>query len=274
MKRILYISVVALLALVSCSDTFDIPEDGHCVEVTNIKVVSMCALQVQTDVFTLESMFCDGLKDYYQYHNSEVPFHYGAQSFVNEAPIGSGVKADMSNLALVVDMSNTWDVVSKKKYDCLKKDNYQTLVDKNLPSAENYLKLFKEISPSGSWVGEWHAFFGHAGVRAVRVVADKPLFGRVAGAELNDKFQVVYCPPLLAEFPSYDIVKGVDDEAPRLLSDMCAKPVVLPIFDIAVKFADVPAEKYDEVTFTVSMDILLPDGGERTLTGSVKVAFE
>ena len=39
-------------------------------------------------------------------------------------------------------------------------------------------------------------------------------------------------------------------------------------------FAEVPAEKYDEITFTVAMDILLPDGGERTLTGSVKVAFE
>ncbi len=263
-----------MLSLVSCSDTPDIPEDGPCAEMTNIKVVSMYALQIQTDVFTLESLFCDGLKEYYQDHNSDVSFLYGAHSFAHVASIGSNVKADMSNLALVVGMSHTWDVVSKKKYDCLKKDNYQTLVDKNLPSAENYLKLFKEISPSGSWVGEWHAFFGHAGVRAVRVVADKPLFGRVAGAELNNKFKVVYCPPLLAEFPSYDIIKKIDAEGPKLLSEMCAKPFVLPLFDIAVKFAEVPAEKYEEITFTVSMDILLPDGGERTLTSSVKVAFE
>ena len=106
------------------------------------------------------------------------------------------------------------------------------------------------------------------------VTADKPLFGRVAGEELNDKFKVIYCPPLLAEFPSYDIIKKIDAEGPKLLSEMCVKPFVLPLFDIAVKFAEVPAEKYDEITFTVAMDILLPDGGERTLTGSVKVVFE
>ena len=79
---------------------------------------------------------------------------------------------------------------------------------------------------------------------------------------------------MLAEFPSYDVIKTNYDEAPKLLSEMCAKPFVLPLFDIAVKFAEQPTEQYEEVTFTVAMDILLPDGGERTLTGSVKVAFE
>ena len=141
------------------------------------------------------------------------------------------------------------------------------------PTKENVNRLYEEAvrSMGKDW---FELFFAHSGVKELGIVADKPLFGRVAGEELNDKFKVVYCPPLLAEFPSYDIIKKIDAEGPKLLSEMCAKPFVLPLFDIAVKFAEVPAEKYDEITFTVAMDILLPDGGERTLTGSVKVAFE
>ena len=271
MKRRTNSLIITLLMLASCSDMSNIDRPfGECTDITDIKVMSMGAPAMQTNVFTLKSLFCDDLKEFVA-----APFGVGIQSFFNVAePIGSGVNADMGNLALVVDMSQTWEVVSNKKYDNLNRYNYKELSHKNLPSTENYLKLFHEISPDRSWVGEWFAFFGHAGVRTMSVTVDKPLFGRVAGEELNDKFKVVYCPPLLAEFPSYDIIKKIDAEGPKLLSEMCAKPFVLPIFDIAVKFADVPAEKYDEVTFNVAMDILLPDGGERTLTGSVKVAFE
>ena len=77
------------------------------------------------------------------------------------------------------------------------------------PTKENVNRLYEEAvrSMGKDW---FELFFAHSGVKELGIVADKPLFGRVAGEELNDKFKVVYCPPLLAEFPSYDIIKKID----------------------------------------------------------------
>ena len=98
------------------------------------------------------------------------------------------------------------------------------------------------VSPKRKWLGGRNHFFVHTGVKNISVTTDKILFGRVSGEELNDKFEIIHCPTMLAEFPSYDVIKTIYDEAPKLLSEMCAKPFVLPLFDIAVKFAEQPTE--------------------------------
>ncbi len=187
--------------------------------------------------------------------------------------------ADKGVPVLVVQLSDKWERVlhctEKECTLCINRKNYETIDSGSvLPTREKYEKMADVVSPKRKWLGGRNHFFVHTGVKNISVTTDKILFGRVSGEELNDKFEIIHCPTMLAEFPSYDVIKTIYDEAPKLLSEMCAKPFVLPLFDIAVKFAEQPTEQYEEVTFTVAMDILLPEGGERTLTGSVKVAFE
>ena len=113
----------------------------------------------------------------------------------------------------------------------------------------------------------------YAGIKNIAISADKPLFGFGAGVDISQKFRMVSAPTLLlATFPTFAVTCRIEDKKPTSLVEF--NNSLLSAGGYAVKFTEQPTEKYDEITFTVAMDILLPDGGERTLTGSVKVAFE
>ena len=146
----------------------------------------------------------------------------------------------------------------------------------NIPTTKEDNELICEVArynKSGTWYVLLGKIYYYAGIKKVAISADRVLFGCDAGADIAHKFRRVSAPTLLlATFPTFAVTCRIEDEKPTNL--VAFNNSLLSAGGYAVKFAEMPAEKYDEITFTVAMDILLPDGGERTLTGSVKVVFE
>ena len=266
MKRYLITIAITLVAFLGCErPEMQKPEPTQLTVLSSEEVYSALAV---SDLYVQEN--------------------YVAPTFIHTNPYAEEIiqqagglvgSADKGSVVLVIQLSDKWQsafrCAEKECAFCVNRKNYTTIDSGEvLPSREQYEKMADVVSPKRSWQGGRHHFFIHAGVKNIGIKADKKLFGRASGEELNDKFESVHSSPLLAEFPSYDIIKTIYDEAPKLLSEMCVKPFVLPIFDIAVKFAEVPVEEYEDITFTVSMTIALPDGTERTLAGSVTATFE
>lgn len=148
----------------------------------------------------------------------------------------------------------------------------------NLPTTQKDNELIGEVTKYAlAGVSEWSKIAGkyyyYVGIKKIVISANKPLFGFESGVDISHKFRMVSAPTLLlATFPTFAVTCRIEDKKPTSLVEF--NNSLLSAGGYAVKFAEVPAEKYDEITFTVAMDILLPDGGERTLTGSVKVVFE
>ena len=146
----------------------------------------------------------------------------------------------------------------------------------NIPTTKENNELIGEVAkyniPNERYkiVGK---IYYYAGIRSIAISADKPLFGFEAGVDISHKFRMVSAPTLLlATFPTFAVTCRIEDEKPTSLVSF--NNSLLSAGGYAVKFTELPTEQYEEVTFTVAMDILLPEGGERTLTSSVKVAFE
>ena len=146
----------------------------------------------------------------------------------------------------------------------------------NIPTTKEDNELICEVgkyNKPGTQYALFGKFYYYAGIKNIEVSADKVLLGYEAGVDISHKFRMVSAPTLLlATFPTFAVTCRIEDEKPTNL--VAFNNSLLSAGGYAVKFAEVPTEKYEEITFTVAMDILLPDGGERTLTGSVKVAFE
>ncbi len=118
-------------------------------------------------------------------------------------------------------------------------------------------------------------YYLNAGLKSMRISADKTLFGQPTGQQLEGYFKIAEAYNVQMRWPSYEPIDEGDAQSLTSVSNWCNGVVrFVQCRDFWIQFAEVPAEKYDEITFTVAMDILLPDGGERTLTGSVKVVFE
>ena len=117
--------------------------------------------------------------------------------------------------------------------------------------------------------------FLDAGLKGVRIFADKELFGHRSGENIAEYFKVVNAYGNKYRWP-WSVYQGLKTATLNVPVSEWNRDFVphVQCRDFWIQFAEQPTERYDEVTFTVSMDILLSDGGERTLTGSVKVAFE
>lgn len=120
-----------------------------------------------------------------------------------------------------------------------------------------------------------HTVFLNAGLKDIRICADKELFAQKAGESITDHFKVVNAYGVVYHWP-WTETQGYQTATLNVAALEWNKLFIphVQCCDFWIQFAEVPAEKYDVITFTVAMDILLPDGGERTLTGSVKVVFE
>ncbi|MBQ5931586.1 MAG: hypothetical protein IIX00_04935 [Tidjanibacter sp.] len=114
--------------------------------------------------------------------------------------------------------------------------------------------------------------YAYAGVGSIRIKANKPLFGIEAGGDLSAHFRMIYSPELLVAFPSCDILRKCGEANPEELNDW--KGTLVNWRDMVVKIKEAPAEKYDEITFVVEMDIQLPDNEIQTISNSVAVEFE
>ena len=145
----------------------------------------------------------------------------------------------------------------------------------NLPTTKESNELIREVRKYHEQRKDYYAsFLYYAGIKNISISADKPLSGCGAGEDITHLLKLITAPMTsISRFPTFEMIYGFEDEKPTNVT-VLNNSLLLCGGGYAVKFAEVPAEKYDEITFTVAMDILLPDGGERTLTGSVKVAFE
>lgn len=117
--------------------------------------------------------------------------------------------------------------------------------------------------------------FLDAGLKDIRICANKELFGQKPEKNLSGYFKVVNAYGNKYRWPwsVYHVLRTSRLNVPVSEWNSDFVPHV-QCRDFWIQFAELPAEQYDEITLMVAMDILLPDGGERTLTGSVKVAFE
>lgn len=144
----------------------------------------------------------------------------------------------------------------------------------NLPTTKDNNELIREVRKYLERYQYAGGFLYYAGIKNISICADKPLGGSGAGEDITHLLKLITAPMTsISRFPTFEVIYGFEDEKPTNVTAL-NNSLLLCGCGYAVKFAEVPAEKYDEITFTVAMDILLPDGGERTLTGSVKVAFE
>ena len=117
--------------------------------------------------------------------------------------------------------------------------------------------------------------FLDAGLKGVRIFADKELFGHKSGENIAEYFKVVNAYGNKYRWP-WSVYHGLRTATLNVPVSEWNRDFVphVQCRDFWIQFAEVPTEKYDEVTFTVSMTIVLPDGAERTLAGSVTATFE
>ena len=120
-----------------------------------------------------------------------------------------------------------------------------------------------------------HTIFLDAGLKDIRIYADRVLFRHKSGENIAEYFKVVNAYGNKYRWP-WSVYRGLRTATLNVSISEWNRDFIphVQCRDFWIQFAEQPTEQYDEVTFTVAMDILLPDGGERTLTGSVKVAFE
>ena len=120
-----------------------------------------------------------------------------------------------------------------------------------------------------------YTVFLNAGLKGIRICAERELFTHKAGENISDYFTVVNAYGNIYRWPWFETQGHQTARLNVAVSEWNTLFVPhVQCRDFWIQFAEMPTEQYDEVTFMVAMDILLPDGGERTLTGSVKVAFE
>ncbi len=145
----------------------------------------------------------------------------------------------------------------------------------NLPTTKENNELIREVRKYHEQRKDYYAaFLYYAGIKNISISADKPLSGCGAGEDITHLLKLITVPMTsIFRFPTFEMIYGFEDEKPTNVAGL-NNSLLLCGGGYAVKFAEQPTEQYDEITFTVAMDILLPDGGERTLTGSVKVVFE
>ena len=110
--------------------------------------------------------------------------------------------------------------------------------------------------------------YTHAEVVDMTITADVPLFGREAGSNLMDKFGIK-CIYELVDFATYDVL----DTAPKVQTVESIKNTLLQEL-YQIRPVVIPEERYDKVTFTITIDIRRPDGKLVALTNSVAAEFE
>lgn len=110
--------------------------------------------------------------------------------------------------------------------------------------------------------------YTHAEVVDMIITADVPLYGREAGSNLMDKFGIK-CIYELVDFATYDVL----DTAPKVQTVESIKSTLLQEL-YQIRPVVIPEERYDKVTFTITMDIRRPDGKLVALTNSVAAEFE
>lgn len=132
----------------------------------------------------------------------------------------------------------------------------------------------------------------YAGIRSgARIYADKTLFGREAGSNLNDYFIAIYSPlsMIVASYPDYRVLRGFKESAAT--ADSFEKFFLegrsLSGSMSHLTLNSIPDENYDEITFTIEIPIycegwprnacLLPPVTDsdryRVLKGSVTLNF-
>lgn len=120
-----------------------------------------------------------------------------------------------------------------------------------------------------------HTVFLDAGLKDIRIYADRVLFRQKSGENIADYFNVVNAYANKYRWPFHKVLALGTARLNVSINEWNRDFIPhVQCRDFWIQFAEQPTEQYDEITFTVAMDILLPDGGERTLTGSVKVVFE
>ena len=110
--------------------------------------------------------------------------------------------------------------------------------------------------------------FLDAGLKGVRIFADKELFGYKSGENIAEYFKVVNAYGNKYRWP-WSVYQGLRTATLNVPVSEWNRDFVphVQCRDFWIQFAEQPTEQYEEITFTVAMDILLPDGGERTLIG-------
>ena len=199
--------------------------------------------------------------------------------FRYERPVGVEKKWEKLSLEFwssqeVLPVASGWDDVLLYTESPYPKDHPTTVITKDNDDFE----LHKEFATTAQlfYLGsqltddEETNRYTHAEVVDMTITADVPLYGREAGTNLVDNFGIKYIYELV-DFATYDVldidiaqeVQPVESIKSTLLQELYQiRPVVIP------------EERYDKVTFTITMDIRRPDGKLVALTNSVAAEFE
>lgn len=131
---------------------------------------------------------------------------------------------------------------------------------------ENLDKIESE-SPS---YGKFLTRAVYAGTNDIILTADKKLFGREASENLSDKFKIIKFEEseVLLSYPDGQALKRYEDDKTMTVAEWADMGGML--YNIYVKFNELPSEVYEEVTF----DIRIETTETLTLNGSVTVIFK
>ena len=113
--------------------------------------------------------------------------------------------------------------------------------------------------------------FYYVGLKQVRIKADKELWGIKAGEDVSDKFRILMMQDLMLSYPEFEIMRECNEIAAENLSELQG---TVQKGSLCVKMKEIPAEKYDQITFTIEMDFQWIDGKEQTVSNSVTATFE
>lgn len=176
--------------------------------------------------------------------------------------------SQIENLAIVMDVrggtSPYRDLLCECESPKLPGQESQALIDEIMQTYDNNVNHI--YTSSLYW-------FVHAGFGDIRIKADKTLFGIEPGGDLSSHFKMIYSPELFVKFPTYEIVKGCGESNPEELSNWQGA-LLSYMWDYVIKVKDSPTERYDYMTFTIEVDVLLPDNKMQTISNSVTVQFE
>ena len=218
--------------------------------------------------------------DVYTAHNGD---SYRAPNmsagFIYEHPVGIVKKWEKLSLEFwsnqdVFPLASGYDGTFLYYKSPYPEDHIPTVITKD----DNKIELYKEFATTDQLFhlesqltdDEETNRYTHAEVVDMTITADVPLYGREAGTNLVDNFGIKYIYELV-DFATYDVldidiaqeVQPVESIKSTLLQELYQiRPVVIP------------EERYDKVTFTITMDIRRPDDKLVALTNNITVEFE
>ena len=130
---------------------------------------------------------------------------------------------------------------------------------------ENIKNAVKDINASETIILDIYT-----GLKSIKLTADITLFGREAGSDLSDKFNVAHFgeTEILLSYPDGNIIKGYDDDKCMTVSEWAHLGGMIPM-QFGLTYDKIPSEEYSKVKFFLEIETT----DSKVLKGECTVEF-